>query len=157
MTEEIRGSIEWLKKQIICIECKWKLNDCQCKPKIKFDTDTTYDTHLVCNYYDVLEHLCHLKEQHKSELDLKYAWGVVAGAEDPRFWKIRNDCKITDEEHPLVIEYAKRRDEQEKKNIKVLKARLSKWGNSEQKNNNIYRKTTDELNEDWLDKIEEVY
>ncbi|MEK6880556.1 MAG: hypothetical protein AABY22_13145 [Nanoarchaeota archaeon] len=33
---------------------------------------------------------------------------------------------------------------------------LKQWANDEQKNNNIYRKTTDELNNDWFDKISKL-
>ena len=33
---------------------------------------------------------------------------------------------------------------------------LIKWGELEQANNNIYRKSTDELNEDWIEKIKKL-
>jgi len=33
---------------------------------------------------------------------------------------------------------------------------LIKWGELEQANNNIYRKSTDELNEDWIEKVKEL-
>ena len=33
---------------------------------------------------------------------------------------------------------------------------LIAWGKSEQKLNDIYRKSTDELNDDWIDKFEEI-
>lgn len=40
-----------------------------------------------------------------------------------------------------------------KKILKQKADELIEWGISEQKNNNIYKKSTDELNEDWIDKI----
>lgn len=42
-----------------------------------------------------------------------------------------------------------------KDTLKVLDVLIA-WGKSEQKNNNIYRKSVDELNEDWIDKFEEI-
>ena len=41
--------------------------------------------------------------------------------------------------------------------VPVLKLdELIKWGELEQANNNIYRKSTDELNEDWIEKVKEL-
>lgn len=34
---------------------------------------------------------------------------------------------------------------------------LINWGDSEQKNNNIYGKSTDELNDDWIEKIKKEF
>ena len=39
------------------------------------------------------------------------------------------------------------------KEILLLIQELIEWGNNEQSNNNIYRKSTFDLNEDWIDKL----
>lgn len=39
------------------------------------------------------------------------------------------------------------------KEILLAIQELIEWANNEESNNNIYRKTTFDLNEDWIDKL----
>ena len=43
-----------------------------------------------------------------------------------------------------------------KKDLKKKVEELIEWGDNERKNNNIFRKSADELNEDWIEKLEKL-
>jgi len=53
--------------------------------------------------------------------------------------------------HKNLIEWGKR---QERKRVLQKIKELIDWGDQERMNNNIFRKEADELNTDWIEKIE---
>jgi hypothetical protein len=72
---------------------------------------------------------------------------------------IRHICKFANSDGEVcwaIKELKKVYGQQAKQEFLKELDSLIGWGESEEKNNNIYRKGQDELNEDWIDKIEEL-
>jgi len=76
----------------------------------------------------------------------------LSDANTKAFHEARSTDIFPDKEHSEMGQLAKMIRANEKEFIRLLKG----WGESEQKNNNIYRKSIDELNNDWIEKIKSL-
>jgi len=108
---------------------------------------------LVENFREIIEEerqKAKLEQKAEDEKEIKILKGF-----DVRFMTPKQMDDVAQRLRFRVLSYDKLKQlESEKAGLAEAIDALIEWGNNERKNNNIFRKSADDLNDDWIEKVE---